>query len=271
MTKRSNSRVDGRKSKGKKFERPREEWLSFATSELNEFELRITGSSTILPREVRDIKIETLYQRTNKPKLVHRIPLKALEISHHSDMALKENYDILIAIDTNRRSVLGIDTAVTAIVMGQFVEVDHGVGVFPSVPCWLEILEPRITPEKIGWIEGINALIRKNAIHDSQRIGLIVDSHLSELESINNRISSVHDDLYMPTNITLIYATSDASSSSIVNDLIKFADAASTSLIKSLEAGNIERQFRPSSETSAYRALRVIFNSAYMPRGAAGT
>lgn len=66
----------------------------------------------------------------------------------------------------------------------------------------------QLDKEKIGWAIALRDIFNKDI---KEKILLITDAHLSELEKINNRTTTIFEKLYLPENITMMYASSQKS------------------------------------------------------------
>lgn len=91
--------------------------------------------------------------------------------------------------------------------------------------------------ERIGWIEGLRALFEEYLITAEERIGLVVDAYLNDLPALNARTQPVFANLFLPKNVTLIYASADSGSEYLPNVLIRAADRSASMALDYLEAG----------------------------------
>ena len=82
---------------------------------------------------------------------------------------------------------------------------------------------PGLLREKIGWLLTIERMQRAGVLSRYRRIGLIVDSDLSQHQKINEREQTLLE-RKLPEGITLIYASADTGRDELQNKLIASAD-----------------------------------------------
>jgi hypothetical protein len=68
-------------------------------------------------------------------------------------------------------------------------------------------VSPNVNPECIGWHLLIDCIVKNQAYHLRHRIGIVVDSELGNLKSINSREQPYYLSYYIPENIQLLYAS----------------------------------------------------------------
>jgi hypothetical protein len=139
---------------------------------------------------------------------------------------LKQNYDFLIAVDTNTEVVDGtrLSTCFSYVVPRKLAEHDDKVLFVPL--CGYVFINVRefINPELLGW-----HLILKNHVETVPakiaRVGMIVDSNLGNLPKINQRGMPYLLEHKLPAHVTLIYA-SDAMTDTLPNQMLRYCDKA---------------------------------------------
>jgi len=85
--------------------------------------------------------------------------------------------------------------------------------------------------ERIGWSEALNSLRRNPVYSDELRVALIVDAYLGSLAKINAGEEALVADVYLPSNMRMIYASSDSPNESIANKMLSLADKESKRLL----------------------------------------
>jgi len=133
-----------------------------------------------------------------------------------------QDYDNLFAIDTNTKSINGNDISVSVVVHAYVEKTGQGFDLNFVAMKAFEFWNVSGSPERLGWYVMINALM-SNEAHQHKHTGIIVDSDLNSLESINLQHECVLNDLLLPESYKLIYASSDLSSNG-ANKLIKYCD-----------------------------------------------
>lgn len=193
--------------------------------------------------EMTNVYSERSYDRPKGPKVLSRVPQSDQKISFDAGPALKKNFDFICAVDTNTRVIQGKRVSVVAVVTVKSITLPERDGLKSywkhDVPFCIEYVELSQNPENFGWIAAIQLLKARKFIDDSMRVGMIVDSDLGKLRSYNERKEPVGLGLYLPANIQLVYATSDAGKESIVNVSLGLADSAASQCLAKLEAGAI--------------------------------
>ena len=226
-------------SKKSKTKKPREEILEFYTDSSNrniELQYNFSDKSIIVKNaKIYNAKMETTYKKASgKEKRTNSTPLDPQKLTFNSHSALHNNYDLLIAVDTN---TVNIDGQRLSITMSYFLEkplkyYDKQIPFFPGA-CYLFVdIEDDINPEKLGWHTIISNNINQN-IAKNFKIGLIVDCDLGLHDSINNRDRPYFEEFYLPSNIHLIYASSDSTTDSLQNKMISYCDKFASKIIKS--------------------------------------
>jgi len=100
-------------------------------------------------------------------------------------------------------------------------------------------MEVRDRPENLGWMKLIEHIQSEDKYSEYEQIGIIVDSDLENLKSYNSNITPIFDNFYLPQKFQLIYASSDTGKDLFANQMLKYADKASSQCLKELEKGQI--------------------------------
>jgi hypothetical protein len=225
--------------------KPREEYIGAVTRGVVEnITIGIEGNDKIIfGPEMQDAYYESTYERPKGPKVINRVPLDSRCASFDPWVALPANYDQLFAVDTNTRDVGGIRISVTGIleVRQNWVCGRDGISGFWKFesPFCLEFTELQPRPENFGWLMAIDRLEAKGRVDRVNRIGLIVDSDLGQLADYNSRKKPFCEQVYLPKNITLIYASGDGSKDRVLNKALSVADSVSSQCLDALSKGII--------------------------------
>lgn len=97
----------------------------------------------------------------------------------------------------------------------------------------------KLDKEKIGWAIALRYILHNDI---KEKVLLITDAHLSELEGINNRKTTMFEKFYLPDNITMMYASSQKSNKhdSVFNLLINKTDIFINDNYRSLAVTSLE-------------------------------
>jgi hypothetical protein len=231
--------------------------------EVTEIALQVTREGGVrFVTDVVDTRVETTYERPKGPKIIERIGLEAERLHFDPDVAIFTNFDRVFAVDTNTREIGGVSISVTAV-----------TEIVPPKPCghgtirvifFHEFMQVTGKPELVGWLSVALDLTRAKEYQLLSRIGLIVDSELSDLPEYNARTRPLLTgvlgrDHFLPERVTLVYATADKRDF-IVNKAIRSADDCARRLLDALEEGRIEpnpRRVPPGRPYTAFRRFTV--------------
>ena len=227
--------------------KPRKEYIYATTSnEVDSITLSVdpkTGEVTF-ETEVKDTYSETSYDRPKGPKILSRTPQDSnnLKFDHH--VAIKENYDIVFAVDTNTKMIKGHNISVSGIIQAQKIfAVDETGSTTESwqyfTPFCMDFMDVCTKPENLGWMKLIEYIQSEEKYSSYEKIGIIVDSDLENLKSYNSRSTQLFDSFFLPHRLRLIYGTSDAGKDLFANQMLKYADIVSSQCLKELEKGRV--------------------------------
>jgi len=214
--------------KNSRQKRPRRDYIYATTKgEVSHLTVRYDPAQdrvTIADADPDTVRLETRYVRpsSGKEKVVSSIAAPSLGASFSTFMALKDRFDYLIAIDTNTKKIGDHQLSICATYLIEQPLKSYVSEVpFVAGPCYaiLDVNEA-VNPERLGW-----HLVIKNHFRapPNVRIGVIVDCELGEHLGINSRAIPYYEGHLLPENVSLIYA-SDASSDSLVNQMIRYCD-----------------------------------------------
>jgi len=175
--------------------------------------------------------IETSYNRLKGDKILNYTPNIEHNIVGNANFGLN-SYDLIYAIDTNTKNIKNCAVSICCAVSCEIdIENDKVCGTIRSQHLF-EFRDQRGAIENYAWHFLINNLI-ENSINI--RVGIIVDSDLDNIPKYNNRELPIINDYFLPKNINLIYASSDAGKEFITNKLISLCDREANKLLTYIE------------------------------------
>lgn len=178
--------------------------------------------------------IEQSYKREKGPKVLVRSNLPNDGITTNPNRAL-EQYAEIYAIDTNTKIVDGERISVCGVVGGSPIQWPMHTAIrYRPIHCmeYRGIVEH---PEKVGWTETIEAIMRSPSFSNSKKYAVVVDAYLGDLAPFNSRSKPLLDGFYLPPAFTLIYASSDSHNESLANQMLSMADKIASGILKLLE------------------------------------
>ena len=160
-----------------------------------------------------------------------KTPKQLIRFEHDMGAADMEDYfkqyDLIVAIDTNTATIAGTTYHVGFCIQPVLCfKHKNLIDVCPLKEPNLLLVGEETKPENRNIQHLIQFLqtrdySKHNTSFDKLRIGIITDSDLGTIPSINKREAPLIDDFYLPENVQLIYA-SDAVADTLMNDLIKW-------------------------------------------------
>lgn len=178
-----------------------------------------SGGRVVTPTRV---VIENYYERAKGDKIINRF-VYASDSVYHDSNALTQRYDQLYALDTNTvKHPSGHLVSVGAILRADIQLLESGIFYFQAQQFGIiRGVDLGDKPEIEAWKTLVGVLLPQLESGQARRIGIVVDSELDRIESLNLRTAPLEGDLYLPTGIELIYATDAAGSDQFsVNKLI---------------------------------------------------
>lgn len=256
----------GKKSKkSKSVVKPRTAYTYFTSKEkITAIDISynpVTGSfSTTTP--IINSYHQVTYDRDNKPpKALSVTPLISDQLHLDANSALR-CFDMMIAIDTNDKTINGEEHSATGIIVAEWLsdKADPKYTYAYETPFCVEYLSLLSPREIIGWCIALQHLNTVGLIKASAKIAIIVDSYLEDLPKFNSRSIPLYQDFYLPQQFTLIYASADAGAEFIANQLLKNADKAATLTLEYF-ATNPESQYPSQAYEGPWEKVRFIQSS----------
>ncbi len=236
--------------------KPRSEYIYATTrDEVSEISLSFDPVTGKLDFETPVINsyAQTTYERESKkePKVLNKIPLNITALHFSSDQSIFEDYDLLLAIDTNTRHISGIRHSVGGLLYCELLKQQQAIKWL--VPFGIEFTDED-KPEHLSWKIVFDHILDDPALNNVPRIGVLVDSDYGHIDKYNNRALPIWGDVFIPTNVRLIYASTDTGKEFLINKLISEADKVSNLLLDQIERGSIPSE-QSSIKSPRYRKL----------------
>ncbi|HRK95277.1 MAG TPA: hypothetical protein PK694_03060 [Rhodospirillales bacterium] len=190
---------------------------------------------------VSNAHFERTYERTGKgDKVTCRIPQDGSGPYRLNIEDIVSNIEHLFAVDTNTDCIDGRKLSVVAFLRMRRVFFVNSFGVakalhlFQEMHCLecYDILPPQ---ENFGWKYSLAYIFEELGI--KKDIALVVDSDLGNLSAYNSRLKPFYGSCYLPSGVTLIYASSDSDKGNTVNAAISCADKAASDVKRALKNG----------------------------------
>jgi hypothetical protein len=237
---------------GKKYKKcclekqPREQSVIVASSEplrgvhYDKEKMEFTG----LTLDDRLIKPVITYSQTHykshsgKEKVLVRIQDKVIHDEADLLRHLFSDFDLIIAIDTNTKTIGSerISVAGTVHCVLQHIPASnsydvnfpwHGAILFRNCPIALP-------SEKFGWVTEIQR-INRDPLSKRKRFAVVTDHDFDNHPSYNTQKTPIFKAFYLPDNFRLMYGRGDGSNQSFLNDLVKRCDKKSTEVLRMIE------------------------------------
>jgi hypothetical protein len=198
------------------------------------------------------------YHTTNgKFKVTNSVPSVNEPISTNLYKLLSK-YDVLYAIDTNKKVVNDIEYCISnrmhlqlELLSPQYWELK-----LTRLPAYVFTNPVKGEhEEKIGWVQFIHSahLADKNL-----NIGLLTDHDLGYLPLLNRRQKEIPSMGLLPENIDFIYASADRDKGSPLNKAVMSCDADSNLLLKQIAQGKMNLKCLSDSSSGLYEQSGIL-------------
>ena len=188
-------------------------------------------------------KSNVSYDRASgKEKILSAIPSRDISASVNHLSNLKNSVDYLCAIDTNSRIIGDRKVAVSVIcqVPGILREYKGSIPFNCLYAYLITGVADDINPEVIGWHIFLSRNIISNHFVNGRRLGLVIDSELDKLDSINSKICPYYESYYLPDYVHLIYASSDSGKEYLANRLLSSCDSAAKQILDKIQRDHLK-------------------------------
>lgn len=145
------------------------------------------------------------------------------------------DFDLIFAIDTNTKKVNGDSLSISSVFQcnGKFVAKRLRFRCI-NIATILFKNSPSDKPEKYSWTKLIKMITSRKQFH-KLKIAIITDHDRDMHRMYNNNEIPIYGDIYMPVNITLLYAASDKGTGNIMNSLLIESDKESNYYFKQIK------------------------------------
>lgn len=183
---------------------------------------------------------ESYTKKSGKPKILNQIEADRNQINLNPNANL-EGFDFLFAIDTNSKKHNGVNIAISCSVFFQIDLKDYKSTKGAVTQDWHAKVKmqdafifrnPTVNPELVGWQELVNRIKKSSEFNERLKIGIIVDSELDKLNTINRHETPIIGDHFLPNNFQLIYASSDSGMEYPHNKILKICDSSANRVWK---------------------------------------
>lgn len=214
---------------------------SYRISKYGDIQL-FTKEGIAIPKNTR---LEQSYKKNNgKEKKLVSVPTNSAK-----NISLQESikqFDVIFAVDTNTKlSEHHPYKSICSVVRGIVVKNTEEYGIDLLFETIFLSDENIAKPENSGWhrtIQHIKEIYPESYM--TMKFGIVVDSDLGELQNYNNKTKPFIDNIFLPPNVHLIYASADVGKENIYNKMIHIADKISNQMNKHLENGGEINDFK---------------------------
>jgi hypothetical protein len=185
------------------------------------------------------VKADAVFSRTQytrksgKEKILSSIPNQAIiDIPYY----LASQFDVILVIDTNTRQVEDDKISVASILecyARQINPTQVQVSYLKRANLAFKN-HPDSDAEKFAWFKLFEIITSTAGYTENLKIALVSDHDLANHHKYNTGELPIYQDAYLPSNVTLIYATSDTKEN-VLNTLIVECDKDASRILGELE------------------------------------
>ncbi|HEX6956799.1 MAG TPA: hypothetical protein VF194_02350 [Ferrovibrio sp.] len=204
-----------------------------------------------------DVYLGASYDRAKGPKILSRVPQHGSP-TFDVAAALRQNFDVVCAVDTNTTLSNGIKYSATGVLIVREAQNNSQTGRVDwnfDVPFCILFQGLAHPEENRGWQLALEILYARNLIKETDRVGLIVDCDLGNIPDYNNRIKPVCEAFYLPPTVQLIYASTDAGNENVANNALYWSDRVAAQCLEKANANAIP--FR-TQENAPFTAVAIV-------------
>jgi hypothetical protein len=182
---------------------------------------------------------QTLYKTdSGKEKVITGIQDKVVSNEAEVMRHLSSSFDLIIAIDTNTKTIGGEKISVSGIVHCILQKLPEPGRYYADFPWHGTSLFRNCTdsvhPEKYGWLSEM-----KRINHEPQNrrksFAIVTDHDLDNHISYNDKKRPILGEFYLPDNFMLMYGRGDGPNQSLLNYVVKQCDKESTEVLRTIE------------------------------------
>jgi hypothetical protein len=200
---------------------------------------------------------DTGYQRQMGHKSLNRVQLTPDKLYANVNRIL-EQFDFIYAIDTNCKTINSATISVTGVVGGVTLKPGipkHTAVRYSPLKC-IELLNPGQKFENLAWKMVIEMIQAAPNFNKNNKIALIVDSDLSNIEFYNSYSKPIYGEFWLPCNFQLVYASTDSGKENIANQMIALADKSANMIFEILTSGNQVHEYE-AVKNQPYSHIRI--------------
>jgi len=182
-------------------------------------------------------RTETSYPRSSgKPKVVSSVP--TFGSSPFTTAKALLDYDRVIAVDTNTRTVDGARWAICSsyYVPEPLNQYREEIPWLPLGSFLIRDIVDGVNAERIGWHLTLQHYLPRFR-HDDESLAIVVDSELGQHQAISARRVGYYGSNLLPPRTALIYASSDKDKHTLQGIMIRACDAVSKQIWEQLSPG----------------------------------
>ncbi|WP_429044627.1 hypothetical protein [Aeromonas veronii] len=195
------------------------------------------------------LKAERGYSRdSNKKKILNSIQGVSNYAYFNVNSALINEYEFLISIDTNGKTIKGNKICVCTCYYVPGYLRNHKDGVPFNHLCSYLIKNPEnnLNPERLGWYIVLSRNIKYHEFKVNDKMAVIVDSEKDLLPKINSRQVPIFKEISLHNNVFLSYS-SDKDTDTLPGQMIKMCHVTAGSILREIEKDTsiLNRNFTP--------------------------
>lgn len=193
-------------------------------------------------QELKNVSSQVMYlQENGKHKVVNQMKQDTNVIITNEIQKLRK-FDAIFAVDTNTDKIRGKTLSVSSRVCAKIFKNETEFAItkpFNWSPVYIVCESPK-DAEKAGIAILINHISEQN-FDPKLKIAIITDHDLININEYNNKQKPIYDNIYLPDNMTLIYANAERGTEDfITNKLISLCEKeAKKCLIKAKQGQGI--------------------------------
>lgn len=209
------------------------------------FSPTLNGEFHIIDEHGKRIAPASYWLETSRPRNSTSTKKKVLNFVNHADGhpmvnpdAILRSYDFVFCVDTNYPKEDGPKSL--CLTLACLVHTDYKV--FPPISgvyalSAFEFRQVTCPPERLGWKQSIETILRSEFYKTGMKLLLIVDAHLGDISDINQRKTAILDDFFLPEGFTLFYASADTGRAFAVSQIMKSCDKHAAELKQAIASG----------------------------------
>jgi len=221
------------------------------------------------PIPLKEVKLSFQHERELKDAKIISSTSAPSDFLHMNEFGALAQFGKVFAIDTNTTSK---NISASAFVQLQVIEFskEYYLNVHPNYGYFEFQNVERISPEIVGWYTLFQQDFFTDLLAKKCPIAVITDAHLGDLAAFNSRVKPIIDDILLPENVTLLYASADKQDT-ISNKLMRLVDKEAKQFLKELNQGiNVKQDYQTHPFCQRYRFLHksgFVIEPNYVEKG----